>query len=203
VIRNQSRQINGLVNQVILFVSTQDLKGRYELEPLAVSDVVDASVTGTAELIRKAGFTLEQHISPDLPKIMGDLSALSQCLQNLITNALKYGDQGHWIAIRASADGGRDHPEIRISVQDRGKGIERTELHQIFEPFYRSKAAIAGQIHGTGLGLPIAKSLAEAMGGRISVTSEVGVGSTFTLHLPVAGQLSVRSEALGRTIAQS
>jgi signal transduction histidine kinase len=138
-----------------------------------------------------------------LPKIMGDLSALSQCLQNLITNALKYGDQGHWIAIRASADGGRDHPEIRISVQDRGKGIERTELHQIFEPFYRAKAALAGQIHGTGLGLPIAKSLAEAMGGRISVTSEVGVGSIFTLHLPVAGQLSARSEALGRTIAQS
>jgi signal transduction histidine kinase len=203
VIRNQSRQINGLVNQVILFVSTQDLKGRYELEPLAVSDVVDAAVTGTAELIHKAGFTLEQQISPDLPKILGDLSALSQCLQNLITNALKYGDQGHWIAIRASADGGRDHPEIRISVQDRGTGIERTELHQIFEPFYRAKAALAGQIHGTGLGLPIAKSLAEAMGGRISVTSEVGVGSIFTLHLPIAGQLTVRSEAMGRTIAQS
>jgi Signal transduction histidine kinase len=111
--------------------------------------------------------------------------ALSQCLQNLITNALKYGDQNRWIGIRASEEGGRDHPEIRISVQDRGKGIERSELHQIFEPFYRSPAAVAGQIHGTGLGLPIAKSLAEAMGGRISVTSEVGVGSTFTLHLPL------------------
>jgi signal transduction histidine kinase len=204
VIRNQSRQINGLVNQVILFVSTQDLKGRYEMEPLDVSDVVDAAVTSTAELIRKAGFTLEQQVSPDLPKILGDLSALSQCLQNLITNALKYGDQGHWIAIRASAEGGRDHhPEIRISVQDRGKGIERSELHQIFEPFYRARAALAGQIHGTGLGLPIAKSLAEAMGGRISVTSEVGVGSTFTLHLPIAGHLSVPNEAVGRTVVQS
>jgi signal transduction histidine kinase len=203
VIRSQSRQINGLVNQVILFVSTQDGKGRYSLEPLAVSSVVDAAVTGTAELIRKAGFTLEQHVSPDLPKILGDLSALSQCLQNLITNALKYGDHGRWIAIRASAEGGRDHLEIRINVQDRGKGIERSELHHIFEPFYRSPAAVAGQIHGTGLGLPIAKSLAEAMGGRISVTSEVGVGSTFTLHLPVAPQLNVPSDAVGRTIAQS
>lgn len=202
VIRNQSRQINGLVNQVILFVSTQDGKGRYMLQPLAVSDVVDAAVTGTAELIRKAGFTLEQHVSPDLPKILGDLLALSQCLQNLITNALKYGDQNRWIAIRASEEGGRDHPEIRISVQDRGKGIERSELHQIFEPFYRSPAAVAGQIHGTGLGLPIAKSLAEAMGGRISVTSEVGVGSTFTLHLPLE-ELGEPSEAVGRTIGQS
>ena len=151
VIRNQSRQINGLVNQVILFVSTQDNKGRYVLEPLTVSQVVEAAVTGTAELIRKAGFSLEQHVGPGLPKVLGDLPALSQCLQNLITNALKYGDQGRWIAIRASAEGGRDHPEIRVSVQDRGKGIERAELHQIFEPFYRSKAAVSGQIHGTGL----------------------------------------------------
>lgn len=201
VIRNQSRQINGLVNQVILFVSTQDGKGRYALEPLTVSQVVDAAVMGTAELIRKAGFTLEQQISPGLPRILGDLPALSQCLQNLITNALKYGDQGRWIGIRASAEGGRDHPEIRISVQDRGKGIDRTELHQIFEPFYRAKAAVSGQIHGTGLGLPIAKSLAEAMGGRISVTSEVGTGSTFTLHLPVEEELDQPSETVGRTVA--
>ena len=201
VIRNQSRQINGLVNQVILFVSTQDGKGRYTLEPLTVSQLVDAAVMGTAELIRKAGFTLEQQISPGLPRILGDLPALSQCLQNLITNALKYGDQGRWIGIRASAEGGRDHPEIRISVQDRGKGIDRTELHQIFEPFYRAKAAVSGQIHGTGLGLPIAKSLAEAMGGRISVTSEVGIGSTFTLHLPVEEELDEPSETVGRTVA--
>lgn len=201
VIRNQSRQINGLVNQVILFVSTQDGKGRYALEPLSVSQVVEAAVLGTTELIRKAEFTLEQQISPSLPKILGDLPALSQCLQNLITNALKYGDQGRWIGIRASAEGGRDHPEIRISVQDRGKGIDRTELHQIFEPFYRAKAAVAGQIHGTGLGLPIAKSLAEAMGGRISVTSEVGVGSTFTLHLPIEEELIEPGEAVGRTVA--
>ena len=201
VIRNQSRQINGLVNQVILFVSTQDGKGRYALEPLTVSQVVDAAVMGTTELIRKAGFSLEQQISPNLPRILGDLPALSQCLQNLITNALKYGDQGRWIGIRASAEGGRDHPEIRISVQDRGKGIDRTDLHQIFEPFYRAKAALSGQIHGTGLGLPIAKSLAEAMGGRISVTSEVGIGSTFTLHLPVEEELDEPSETVGRTAA--
>jgi signal transduction histidine kinase len=202
VIRNQSRQINGLVNQVIFFVSTQGGKGRYTLEPLAVSDVIEAAVTGTAELIRKGGFTLEQHVSPGLPRILGDLSALSQCLQNLITNALKYGDQGRWIGIRASEEGSKDHREIRISVQDRGKGIDRAELHQIFEPFYRSKEAVAGQIHGTGLGLPIAKTLAEAMGGRISVTSEIGMGSTFTLHLPVAEDLGKPRESVGGTVAQ-
>lgn len=203
VIRNQSRQINGLVNQVILFVSTQEGKGRYALEPLAVSEIIESAISGTMELIRKAGFTLEQYIEPDLPPVMGDLRALSQCLQNLITNALKYGEKGRWIQVRASQEGPKDHREIRISVQDRGKGIDRSELHHIFEPFYRAEAAVADQIHGTGLGLPIAKSLAEAMGGRLSVTSEVGAGSTFTVHLPVAEQIHEPEEAVGRTITQS
>jgi len=203
VIRNQSRQINGLVNQVILFVSTQDGNGRYTMEPLNVGEMVETAISGTAELIRKAGFTLEQHIEPNLPKVTGDLTAISQCLQNLITNALKYGAQGKWIQVRAGQDRTKDHPEIRISVQDRGKGIERAELHRIFEPFYRCEAAVSDQIHGTGLGLPIAKSLAEAMGGRLSVTSEVGAGSTFTVHLPVAEQVNAPGEAVGRTTSQS
>ena len=65
-------------------------------------------------------------------------------------------------------------------------GISTSELPHIFEPFYRSPKVVAAQIHGTGLGLSLAKRLALAMGGRLSVVSEVGVGSIFTLHLPVA-----------------
>jgi signal transduction histidine kinase len=73
--------------------------------------------------------------------------------------------------------------EVWISVEDSGIGISRSELSNIFEPFYRSPVATAAQIHGTGLGLFVAKHIAEAMGGRLSVTSEVGVGSVFTLQL--------------------
>ena len=151
-----------------------------------MKELIEVAVAGTTELIRKNGFVLEQHVQPDLPKVMGDLSALSQCLQNLVTNALKYGEEGRWISISARAEESKDPRgrEVRISVQDRGKGIDRSELPRIFEPFYRSPAAVAGQVHGTGLGLPIA-SIAEAMGGRLSVKSEVGVGSVSTVHLPV------------------
>ena len=192
VIRHQSRQINGLVNQVILFAATQDGKGRYVMRPVDVAELIESAVTGTTELIRQAGFVLEQHISPSLPRVLGDAAALSQCLQNLVTNALKYGGQGHWISICASCEESKDHRgrEVRISVLDHGKGIDRSELPHIFEPFYRSPEVVANQIHGTGLGLPIAKSLAEAMGGRISVTSEVGVGSAFTIHLPVVEKIN-------------
>src|SRR5579871_5452520 len=188
VIRNQSRQINGLVNQVILFTATQNGKGRYVLQPLEVSTVVNTAVDDAMELIQKARFTVEKKIDPNLPPVMGDFSALSQCLQNLVTNALKYGDRGRWISIHAELAYSKDRRgnEVRISVEDHGSGIERTDLFHIFEPFYRGPAAIAGQIHGAGLGLAIAKSLAEAMGGRLSVATELGKGSVFTLHLPAA-----------------
>jgi signal transduction histidine kinase len=195
VIRNQSRQINGLVNEVILFTSTQNGKGRYILRPLEVAEIVESAVGSTVELIQKAGFELEQHVEPALPRVMGDPTALSQCLQNLLTNALKYGDPGRWICVNAGLAELRDrrHREIRISVRDRGMGISRADLPHIFEPFYRCPAAVECQIHGTGLGLPIAKSLAEAMGGRLSVDTETGSGSIFTLHLPLMEESASRN----------
>jgi signal transduction histidine kinase len=144
----------------------------------------------TAELVREAGFVVEQHVEPDLPSIVGDLSALSHCLQNLIGNAIKYSGQTRWICIRALLDEARNKGsrEIQISVEDRGIGIDESDLPHIFEPFYRSPAVSAAQIHGTGLGLLLAKSIAEAMNGKLTVESKLGIGSTFTLHLPIATQ---------------
>src|SRR3990172_2294573 len=146
-------------------------------------------------LIRAAEFTVERESEPTLPPVMGDLLALSQCLQNLITNALKYASEQRWIGIRARiSEQGVSGKEIQVSVSDRGIGIGAADLPHIFEPFYRSPSAAAAQIHGTGLGLPLAKSIAEAMKGHLTVTSEPGRGSTFTLHLPFSEQPLRRSE---------
>ena len=76
--------------------------------------------------------------------------------------------------------------EVQISVSDRGIGIGEADLPHIFEPFYRSPSVKAAQIHGTGLGLPLSQSIAEAMKGRLAVTSVPGRGSTFTLYMPCA-----------------
>ena len=192
LIRNQSRQMEGLVSQVLLFAASQDGKEAYSMRPLAVGAVIESAVANTTEQVRKAGFTLEKHVAPGLPLVLGDENALSHCLQNLITNALKYGGNGQWIAIDASCheSKGRHKKEIRVSVSDHGHGIPPSEMRRIFEPFYRTPEVVASQIHGTGLGLPIAKSLAEAMDGRLSVASEVGVGSVFTLCLPVINKVN-------------
>jgi signal transduction histidine kinase len=87
-----------------------------------------------------------------------------------------------WIGIRARAG----EKEVQISVSDRGIGISAADLPHIFEPFYRSPSVKAAQIHGTGLGLPLSQSIAEAMNGRLTVTSVPGRGSTFTLYVPCA-----------------
>jgi two-component system, OmpR family, sensor histidine kinase SenX3 len=188
VIRHHSRQLTELVNQILLFASTHEGRHRYTLLPLQASTIIESVLTNTRELAEEAGFAVETIIEANLPPVSGDFSAVCQCLQNLVLNAVKYGGSHPSIAIRAFR-GGADvqyGEEVRISVEDHGIGIEASELQQIFEPFYRSPVVKAAQIHGTGLGLPLAKSIAEAMGGRISVVSKVGVGSRFTLHLPAS-----------------
>jgi signal transduction histidine kinase len=117
---------------------------------------------------------------------MADPKALGRCLQNLMTNALKYGAGARWMGIRAHPGAGAEAGEVLITVQDRGQGIEPSEIPHIFEPFYRGNAARASQTHGTGLGLSLAKEAAEAMGGRLTVASHLGEGSAFTLHFPAA-----------------
>jgi signal transduction histidine kinase len=187
VIGAQARKLFEMVEQILLFAAIREGQQRYSLRPLEVPEILDSALSGTSGLIRTAGFHVEQQIEPNLPRIVGDLPALSQCVQNLITNALKYGSEQKWIGIQArTTEHGLTGREIQISVSDRGIGIAPEELRHIFEPFYRSPSVTAAQIHGTGLGLPLAKSIVEAMKGQVTVKSAPGRGSTFTLHLPCA-----------------
>lgn len=187
IITGQARQLIDLVKQILLFASTENGTNRYTLRPLQVLGILQSVRKNVAMLVEGTGFQVEQQVQAGLPYVMGDLPALSQCLQNLLLNAVKYSGRNRWIVISASVhEEENHHKEVRISVQDHGSGISSSELPHIFEPFYRSPKVVDAQIHGTGLGLTVAKRIAEAMGGSLSVTSEVGVGSTFTLHLPVA-----------------
>ena len=201
VIGAQARKLFEMVEQILLFAAIREGKQRYSLRPLEVPEILQAALSGTAGLIRTAGFHVEQQIEPNLPRIVGDLPALSQCVQNLITNALKYGSAQKWIGIQARfTEHGPTGKEVQISVSDRGIGIAAEELRHIFEPFYRSPSVTAAQIHGTGLGLPLAKSILESMKGQVTVKSTPGRGSTFTLHLPSEGH-SVRPMEIKTTEA--
>lgn len=195
ILTSQARQLIDLVDRILLFASTRSGKTQYTLCPLTVSEILEAVRKNVTELLEESGCTLEEHVEPDLPLVQGDLAAICVCLQNLIANAIKYGGEERWIGVTATNGETEKHAKgVSISVQDHGEGISNAELPHIFEPFFRSPKVVAAQIHGTGLGLALAKRIAEALGGRISVVSELGVGSTFTLHLQAAEDEKVKEQ---------
>jgi signal transduction histidine kinase len=154
----------------------------------------------------ESGQTLITVIDP-LPSIVGDPGRLEQVVANLIDNALKYNSAGGTVTVTAKPIGGESISKTKstvtlrrrllenlpaqfvvISIADTGGGIPPEDLPRLFERFYRGdKARVAG---GTGLGLAIANEIARAHGGKIEVTSQLGQGSVFTIHLPVANGTS-------------
>lgn len=181
LVRDQGRRLRAMVEEILSFAAGEASR-RYEIRPVDPQAVIDSTLHDCASMIHESGFSVETRIAPNLPRVMADEAALKQCLQNLVGNAVKYGGEKRWIGISAHAHG----DQVRIAVEDKGLGIERSELAHVFEPFYRGRAAQEAQIHGTGLGLSLAKDMMEAMGGRISAKSSLGKGSIFTLHLRAA-----------------
>jgi signal transduction histidine kinase len=152
--------------------------GRVTLEPRAypLLDLI-AGVLGTfADTGRAQGIRLEYEVPAGLPPVRCDPERIEQLLTNLVENALKFTPAGGTIRVSARAAGGA----AEIEVADTGKGIAADDLEHLFERYWKGDAG------GTGLGLYIAKRIAEAHGGSLSADSRVGVGSQFRLTLPFA-----------------
>jgi len=198
VLRHQSRRMTELVDQILTFASTEDGVEPLPLQSIAIDQIVRAVLSHTESAERESGFRIEVRVDQGLPRALGNLNGITQVLTNLIVNAIKYGGDDRLITLHASAT---ENPregldEILIAVTDRGMGIDTAEIHHVFEPFYRSPRVKNAQIHGTGLGLSVARRIAESMGGRISVSSQIARGSTFTLHLKTATEAASQLSAI-------
>jgi signal transduction histidine kinase len=186
LILSECRRLSGLVEQTLRFsASKADVRSR-EIQFFHITDVIDRALSAAVTATDGNSFSLEKIVDPDLPMVRADLNLLSECLLNLISNALKYGGDAQWLGIRAHTVETGHGTGVQITIEDRGIGIPCAELRHVFEPFYRGQTARSAQIRGTGLGLSLAREAANSMGARITVESTVGKGSAFTLHIPPA-----------------
>ena len=186
LIDSEGRRLTDMVEQVLEYAGIGGNRRTVAARPIDIGLVVKDTMDGSAALVAAEGFEVSLDIESDLPAVAAEEDAIRRALQNLVTNALKYGAEGRWLAVSVRQGTARGRKEVLVSVSDRGRGIDADDLTHIFDPFYRGRHAIDRQIHGNGLGLSLVRRIAEAHGGRVSVTSARGEGATFTLHLPAA-----------------
>jgi signal transduction histidine kinase len=172
-----------MVEQTLQYAGIHSGLRRTSRNQVDVGRLIHEAVEERREELSRRGFQVEVEVNPDVLVMAGDAKLLRTAFDNLLSNAEKYADGGCWI--RVSALYSAPDKEVRISVEDRGPGIDPADQAQIFEPFCRGRAAIEAQIPGSGLGLSLVRSAAEAHHGSVTLASEPGHGSTFTLHLPV------------------
>ena len=184
LISRQGRRLSEMVEDTLQFASLESGKRQFTLARIDPEQALQRAVDEARPMIEQAGFALERSSAPNLPQVRADENALQQILTNLISNAVKYGDPGRWIRVEADTGESGGDCEVQIRICDRGRGVSPEEQARIFDAFYRGTAAEAGTIQGSGLGLKLARDLAAGMGGKLSMRSEPGEGSVFTLHLP-------------------
>lgn len=184
LIGTESDRLIDMIEQVLEYAGAHSGNQKLELQPTDVSHLIDEVLAAAQPLLTEGGFEVEKRISPDLPLVLAQGSALSRALRNLIDNAMKYSGDSRWIGVVAELSGGPGKGEVRISINDRGPGIPASEMSHIFDPFWRGSQATAAQIHGNGLGLNLVKTIVEAHEGGVSVKSTPGNGSSFSIVLP-------------------
>ena len=160
-------------------IEQQDEKSDIHLEESSVKSVISSAIQACREKAKARDITID-FVCPEDISVLLDSRLMAQAVVNLLDNAINYSSEKSDIQISTTLK----DKELRISVQDHGIGIPKEHLSRIFERFYRVDKARSRELGGTGLGLAIVKHIANAHGGRVSVDSIPGKGSTFTLHLP-------------------
>ena len=183
--RNADRELR-LVNDLL----TLGFLGRHQLDVrrdrVDLRQVLRSAREDTARRVWESGLPVRWEEAP-VPPVSGDEQRLVQVVENLVTNALKFTPQGS-VTVRLR-DGG--HQAV-LEVSDTGVGVSEDELPRLFERLYRAPGAVAAQIPGAGLGLPIVQAIVDAHDGEVAVESTPGVGTTFRVTLPYAAAPAAR-----------
>ena len=178
-VAEQSERLHALILDLLSLARIERGAEAFEFTAVPLAPVVTACLERHRARAEAKGQTLEA-VSPSEVTAWADEEAVGQILDNLVDNAVKYTQEGGTVRVRWAAG----PSEVCLSVEDNGPGIPERDLPRVFERFYRVDRARSRELGGTGLGLSIVKHLAQAMGGSVKATSEVGRGSTFSVCLP-------------------
>jgi len=183
-IESESRRLTQLINNILDFSRIESGAKVYQMEPASIEGVIAGALSSFDIRLRNSGISLTyQGPEGELPDMPMDASAIDRAIANLVDNAIKYSNGGEQIEVRLSADNG----EAAIAVTDHGIGIPKDEQERIFERFHRVSTGLVHDVRGSGLGLSLVHHIVDAHGGRVTVDSRPGEGSTFTIHLPMGG----------------
>jgi signal transduction histidine kinase len=181
VAAEQAHRLSKMVSSLLDLSRLQMGQLSIEREPVDLSALVQR-IADEVEPTLPASHQLDLQISSEPLLVIGDDLRLEQVIQNLLQNAVKYSPHGGPISLRLDQHAGFG----RIAVRDQGLGIPGEALSQIFTRFFRAENAASYQVNGMGVGLYVVQQIVELHGGQVSVESEEGQGSTFTVLLPLA-----------------
>jgi signal transduction histidine kinase len=173
-----------IIEDLLLLSRLDQGQTQPHLAPVDLNDLLGTLATDRATLFADRGLTLTAELAPGPLIVMADARMLMQVATNLMTNAMNYTQPGGTVTVRTAKQLVRDETWVTFAISDTGPGITPEDRAHLFERFYRGESARQSKAPGTGLGLPICRELVERHGGKITVESEVGRGSTFTVWLP-------------------
>jgi signal transduction histidine kinase len=174
-------RLTRLVRNILDFSKIEEGKKEYEFVETDVAQLVTERVEDFKKEEFSKGLKIQAQISENIPCIGIDKEALSQVLNNLLDNAVKFSPDRKEIRVSVR----KDNTNVFIEINDRGIGIPPQELDKIFDKFYQGRSTLRQSVKGTGLGLALVKHTVKAHGGRIAVNSQIGEGSTFSISLPI------------------
>jgi two-component system sensor histidine kinase SenX3 len=180
---HEANRMSRLVQELLDLSRLQGGEPLPSMASLRVSDIITDAAEPLQVRAEAAGITLDIGDSTGL-SILGDRRQLATALTNLIENAIAYSSRGGRVGVGARRNVEEGRASVEIAISDEGVGIAKVDQERVFERFYRIDTARSRATGGTGLGLAIVKHIAFNHGGRVSLWSSPGVGSTFTLHLP-------------------
>ena len=182
IIRHESLRLNKMIDNILDFSKIEAGRKTYNFADADIAEVIHNVLSSYRYQFINSRFDVQTNIQPGLPRVSIDREAMAQAISNLVDNAIKYSGNVKQLSIKMETRGS----DMAIEIADRGIGIPGAEQAKVFEKFYRVGNGLVHDVKGSGLGLSLVKHIVEAHKGTISVESDVGTGSRFTILLPLA-----------------